>query len=460
MQPPGPVELTPVHLRRPSPRVLRRRLQRTIRTFGPRLGPLVAQSVIGREVTTPEIARQVRRSFAQLGATYVKLGQLVASAPGVFGPEVSSEFRTLLDSAHVVSLSRVEEVIRKDLGRPVEEVFASFDPTPIGCASIAVVHRATLRDGRDVAVKVTRPGIRRKIAADLAIMGTILPRLATRLSGGDASLVAPLLSGLREQLSEELDLRNEARTMDHFRALIAEVGLDGVMIPEVIAEASGERVLTMELLDGVPIDDLEAVEALGLDPTPLLSTLVRTWFLTTARDGVFHGDVHAGNLLLLRDGRMAILDWGILGRLEPETHEHFRSIISAALGDEEAWTRVTTRVAEQIGPILTARMGIAAEDVPLFVRRVVEPLLTAPFGEVQLSTLFLGPDAGEGPGLGFLRRDVPSGDVPAAELPPVEFDRGMFLLVKQLLYFERYGKMYLGDVALLDDREFFSKLVS
>ena len=459
MQPSGPVELTPVHLRRPSPPVLRRRLQKTLRTFGPRLAPLLAQRVVGREVPTPAIARQVRRSFAQLGATYVKLGQLIASAPGVFGPEVSTEFRALLDSAHTVPLQRVQDVIRKDLGRPIEDVFASFDPTPIGCASIAVVHRATLCDGREVAVKVTRPGIRRKVAADLAIMGTILPRLASRLSGGDASLVAPLLEGLREQLSEELDLRNEARTMDHFRGLIDEVGLEGVMIPEVISEASGERVLTMELLDGVPIDDLEAVEELGLDPTPLLSTLVRMWFLTTARDGVFHGDVHAGNLLLLRDGRMAVLDWGILGRLEPETHEHFRSIIAAALGDEDAWARVTTRVADQIGPMMTARLGIAPEDVPLFVRRVVEPLLTAPFGEVQLSTLFLGPGADDGPGLGFLRREAP-GDPSGAALPPIEFDRGMFLLIKQLLYFERYGKMYLGDVALLDDHEFFSRLVS
>ena len=438
-------------------------MRRTLRTFGPRLAPLVAQRAIGREVPTPVIAKQVRRSFAQLGATYVKLGQLIASAPGVFGPEVSTEFRALLDSAHTVSLARVEDVIRKDLGRPVGEVFESFDPDPIGCASIAVVHRATLRDGREVAVKVTRPGIRRKVAADLAIMGTILPRLASRLSGGDADLVEPLLAGLREQLSEELDLRNEARTMEHFRALIDEVGLTGVMIPEVIAEASGERVLTMELLDGVAIDDLEAIEELGIDPTPLLSALVRTWFLTTARDGVFHGDVHAGNLLLLRDGRMAILDWGILGRLEPDTHEHFRSIISAALGDEEAWTRVTTRVAEQIGPLLTARLGIAAEDVPLFVRRVVEPLLTSPFGEVQLSTLFLGPGFDDGPGLGFLRRDANAAGPSAAgagPAPTIEFDRGMFLLVKQLLYFERYGKMYLGNVALLDDREFFAKLVS
>lgn len=124
---------------------------------------------------------------------------------------------------------------------------------------------------------------------------------------------------------------------------------------------------------------------------------------------------------------------------------------------------MTSRVAEQIGPLMTARLGIAAEDIPLFVRRIVEPLLTAPFGEVQLSTLFLGPDADDGPGLGFLRRSAPSGVAPtsgAEELPAIEFDRGMFLMVKQLLYFERYGKMYLGNVALLDDREFFIKLIS
>jgi hypothetical protein len=213
----------------------------------------------------------------------------------------------------------------------------------------------------------------------------------------------------------------------------------------------------MELLDGVPTDDLGGVAGFGVDPSPIVQQVVKAWFLTTVRDGIFHGDVHAGNLLFLPDGRIGVLDWGILGRLSSETHDHLRSIIAAALGDEAAWDRVTQRVVEQIGPLIEARLGIGAEEIPALVRGLVEPLLTQPFGEVQLSSLFLGPDGAEaGPGF----RRPPRGSGPALPEGSVEFDRGMFLLAKQLLYFERYGKLYLSDVSLVSDRDFFSSLIA
>ena len=455
--PPPGIELVPVELRRSSPRQLERRLRHTVQAFGPRVAPLLVRRGLGREVPDAVLARQVRRAFAELGATYVKLGQVVASAPGVFGPEIAEEFRTLLDAGRPVGIERIRGVIEAETGRSLGATFASFDPNPIGCASIAVVHRAVLRDGRDVAVKVTRPGIRRRVSADLDIMERVLPRLASRLAGGDAALVAPMLAGLREQLGEELDLRNEARTMTYFRALLAREGrFERIVIPEVVPECSGARVLVMELLDGVAIDDLSAAESLGIDPAPLVQEVVKAWFLMAVRDGALHGDVHAGNMLLLTDGRVGALDWGILGRLSPDTHDHFRSIIAAALGDEEAWTRVTDRVQEQMGPLIEERLGVAAEDVPALVRGVLEPLLTRPFGEVQLSTLIAGPDAQDGAGVGFVGPRGPSEG--GAELP--EFDRGMFLLGKQLLYFERYGKMYLSDVSLVSDRAFFESLVT
>jgi hypothetical protein len=250
--------------------------------------------------------------------------------------------------------------------------------------------------------------------------------------------------------------------MTHFRGLLDEVDLPGIVIPEVVE--AHERVLVMELLHGVPIDDLVAVADLAVDPAPVVQQVVKAWFLTSVRDGVFHGDVHAGNLLFLRDGRIGVLDWGILGRLSPDTHDHLRSIIAAALGDESAWQRVTERIVAQLGPIIEARLGIGPEQIPALVRSVVEPLLTRPFGDVQLSTLFLGPDGlatdGESDvegttGIGFVRRRHDG----AAD-PVVEFDRGMFLLAKQLLYFERYGKMYLSDVSLVSDRAFFQALIS
>ena len=285
-------------------------------------------------------------------------------------------------------------------------------------------------------------------------MRRLLPRLAGRIAGGDASLVGPIVQGLGEQLAEELDLRNEARTMTYFRTQLDRVDLPGIVVPEVVE--AGERVLVMELLDGVPIDDLAGVAEFGVDPSPIVQQVVKAWFLTTIRDGVFHGDVHAGNLLFLRDGRIGVLDWGILGRLSPDTHEHLRSIIAAALGDEAAWDRVTTRVVEQIGPLIEARLGLTQDEIPAFVRNLIEPLLTQPFGDVQLSSLFLGPDGAE-TGPGFRPAKGAGGSVPEGS---IEFDRGMFLMAKQLLYFERYGKLYLSDVSLVSDRDFFAALIA
>ena len=313
------------------------------------------------------------------------------------------------------------------------------------------MHRARLHDGREVAVKVLRPGIEGKVAADLALMAWLVPRLAARVADAHPDGIRPMLSGLRQQLCEELDLRNEGRMMDHFNRVIQRVDLPLVAIPRTFPELSGRRVLVMEYLDGAAIDDLDSIESFGVDPEPLVSEIVKAFFLTAVRYGVFHADVHAGNLLLLRDGRIGILDWGIVGRLDRENVEHLRSVIRAALGDEQAWGRVVGRIVDEIGPVMTYRLGVDADELPDLIRGMLEPVLTRPFGEVNLSTLLTGPAELAGD-------HVPDGEAP--EIDPHAFDRDMFLLTKQLLFFERYGQLYLSHLSLLSDREFFEALVS
>ncbi|MFA9563923.1 MAG: ABC1 kinase family protein, partial [Acidimicrobiales bacterium] len=416
-----------------------------------RLGPLVMQRVRRRTVDPVDLARPMRKTFADLGACYVKFGQLVASAPSVFGPEVSAEFRSLLDQGRAVPFGRVRAEVERATGRRLEDDFADFDPEPIGRASVAVVHRARLHDGREVAVKVLRPGIEGKVSADLAFMAWLVPRLAARVADAHPDGIRPMISGLRQQLCEELDLRNEGRMMDHFHRVIQRIDLPLVAIPSTCPELSGRRVLVMEYLDGAAIDDLESIEAFGVDPEPLVSEILKAFFLTAVRFGVFHADVHAGNLLLLRDGRIGILDWGIVGRLDAENVEHLRSVIRAALGDEEAWDLVVARIVDEIGPVVMYRLGIGADELPGLIRGMLEPVLTRPFGEVNLSTLLTGPAELAGD-------HVPDGDAP--EIDPDAFDRDMFLLTKQLLFFERYGQLYLSHLSLLSDREFFAALVS
>jgi predicted unusual protein kinase regulating ubiquinone biosynthesis (AarF/ABC1/UbiB family) len=412
--------------------------------------------------------------FETLGVTFVKFGQLVASSPGVFGEEVADEFRSCLDTGPTVPAEAVRRTIETTLGRPLDEAFASFDEVPIGRASMAVVHRATLHDGCLVAVKVLRPGIETTVATDLRLMGPLLDFLAFRVGIAEAGQLVRMLDGFREQLTEELDLRNEARAMVHHRELARVLGLDRIVVPEPYPELSGQRVVTMEFLDGVPIDDHAGIAALGLDPRPLLDQLVRAWFITALRDGTFHADAHAGNILILRDGRIGVVDWGIVGRLDDATLHFLRRTVEGALGDESAWNDIADAFLANYGPALIEGLGLDRDGLAQFSRSIVEPMLTRPFGEVSLGKFLAAwqGDVAEAQGrpsetmtwrqiLARLRRqrDMHVG-VALHGGRGTSFDRGTFLLAKQLLYFERYGKMFLGDTSLLADRAFFQRLLA
>jgi predicted unusual protein kinase regulating ubiquinone biosynthesis (AarF/ABC1/UbiB family) len=420
------------------------------------------------------LARPLRKSFEDLGGTYMKFGQLVASSPGVFGEEFADEFRTCLDTGPVVPFETVRESIERDLGMPLHEAFSHFDPLPVGRASIAVVHRATMADGTNVAVKVLRPGIDAKVAVDLDLLQPLLELVARQTGDQSAGTLMQLFSGFREQIGEELDLRNEARAMAAFRLLLDEVDLPLMVVPEPFPELSGPNVLTMEFLDGVPIDDLAGAAKFGVDPAPLVEQVVRAFFLTTVRWGAFHGDVHAGNMLLLRDGRMGVIDWGIVGRLDPETHYFFIRLLAAALGDEEAWSDIAAHLTRTYGPAMQQGLGLSDEDLAVFIRSLIEPVLNRPFGEVSLAALIQAPQvqAAKAQGIEANSRTVKAvvGRLRAQRRlrrladesggTDSDFDRGTFLLGKQLMYFERYGKMFLSDVPLLHDREFFESLLA
>jgi hypothetical protein len=261
--------------------------------------------------------------------------------------------------------------------------------------------------------------------------------------------------------------------MVHHRDLARALGLDRIVVPEPLPALSGQRVLTMDFLDGVPIDDHAGIAALGLDPRPLLDQLVRAWFITALRDGTFHADAHAGNILMLRDGRVGVVDWGIVGRLDARTLRFLRRTVEGALGDESAWDDIADEFLANYGPALTEGLGMDRAGLASFCRSIVEPMLTRPFGEVSLGKF-----------LAAWQGNVAEAEGRAVERPTwrqrltrlrrqrelhvgisqhggrgTSFDRGTFLLGKQLLYFERYGKMFLADTSLLEDRDFFARVL-
>jgi len=420
-----------------------------------------------------DFAPPLRQIFEDLGGTFIKFGQIMASSPGMFGEEVAQEFRSCLDTGPAVPFHDVRLRVEEDLGMPLGEAFADFERQPFGRASIAVVHRATLHDGRRVAVKIIRPGIEQRVATDLDLMQPLFEVLAHQTGDQMAGSVLQLLDSFRIQVGEEMDLRNEARTMAYFRHLLAEEDLPRIVVPEPYPELSGPNVLTMELLDGVPIDDLAQVADLGVDPGPLVEEVVRSFFVQVVRWGTFHGDAHAGNMLLLRDGRIGIVDWGIVGRLDPATHRFVLRLLAAALGEVDAWEEVTDHLVKTYGPALGVAVGMDHQQMAAFIRQLVEPTLTRPFGEVSLAamlqTVQLQLAKAQGVEahrrsfrsivrrLRFQRRVRRMADASGGLFS--DFDRGTFLLSKQLMYFERYGRLFLADVPLLNDQAFFKSLL-
>ncbi|MEJ5255396.1 MAG: AarF/ABC1/UbiB kinase family protein [Acidimicrobiales bacterium] len=471
------VSMPRVHPRRlpeTTGRQLRGRALQIARVAAKHFTPLAYRRLRGQPLPDNAFARPLRLTFEELGTTFLKYGQLIGSAPGVFGEDFADEFRSCLDTGPVVPIDQVRATIEDELGMPLEDAFAAFDPEPIGRASIAVVHRARTHEGQDVAVKVLRPGIERRVAVDLDLFQPLLEIVARQTGDQMAGSLLQMFDGFRVQLGEELDLRNEARAMIHYRGLLEQVDLPLVTVPAVFPELSSSRVLTMEFLDGVPVDDLAAIEQLGIDPRPVVQQVVQGFLLTAIRWGNFHGDVHAGNLLLLRDGRIGVIDWGIVGRLDPETHFFFRRLIQGALGDETCWADIAEHIARMVGPALRDGLGLEGDDLVQFCRSMMEPLLTAPFGEVSLASILNAPQEqlARAKGIEAHDRSIRAivhrfreqrrvrAQVEAHGLVASDWDRSTFLLTKQLMYFERYGKMYLSDVSIFHDREFFEKLLA
>lgn len=478
-------EPIPFPLPQPDLPQLRRRVMQTLGAVRRHFGPLLVERLLrsrrdsrGESAEQPsetkKVAAALRRCFEELGATYLKFGQLIASSSGIFGEEISTEFRTCLDTGPPIPFWRVRKIIETQLGAPLEEIFTDFSRTPIAAASIAAVHKARLRSGEEVAVKVVRPGVASLIAADIEIMEPLFSLLARQVGVGLAGPLLQLLSGFSRQVSEELNLVNEARVMDYNRRLARELGLTKVVIPRVYHELTSQAVLTMEYVPGVAIDDLESITQFGFDPRPLVEDLVKAWFVTAARYGAFHGDVHAGNLLVIPDGRVAVLDWGIVGRIDERTKQFLRDLVAACLGDDSAWYSIVQQVRETYGAAADHALGPHDEAVVQWVKATLEPVLTKPFGEVNLSVFFTEPQHRHADELEQQARNRSLLDIirtwrhrrklrNLAEQygdDATAFDHGTFLLGKQLVYFERYGKLFLSDKPLLADRDFFAKLVA
>ena len=274
-------------------------------------------------------ARVLKRLFEELGATYIKLGQFIASSPTLFPKEYVLEFQSCLDNTPKIPYATIRKIIQDDLGRPITTVYAYVDPVPLASASVAQVHRAQLRNGTEVVIKVRKPGVDATLEADLGfllISSKIIEFLNPSLSRLSFSNI---VGDLRDSMLDELDFTKEAQNLINFRAFLDRNYIVDATAPQPYLEASSKRVLTMEYLKGVPLVDLEGIKRFTANPEQTLITALKTWALSVAANDVFHADVHGGNLLVLEDGRIGFLDFGIVSKISERVWKAVSDLVQA-----------------------------------------------------------------------------------------------------------------------------------
>jgi ubiquinone biosynthesis protein len=329
------------------PGLLRRRRvppgARVVRVAAELGGALLQWYVIDRRAARrqgrPELSRaglsmRLRRTFQHLGPTYIKLGQILSSGEGLFPAELVSEFRLLRDRVPPEPFDTVRAVVEQDLGATIEETFSSFDRQPLAAASIAQVHAATLRTGEEVVVKVQRPSVTTTVRRDLAAMSWLAPYLIGRIPVSALANPPALVELFAETIIEELDFRLEADNMLDLAAVFAATEQRAVVVPRPHPTLVTRRVLVMERLSGFSFDDVEGMRAAGIDTAAVVRALMISFLEGAIIYGVFHGDLHGGNLFVQPDGKVALLDYGITGRLEESRRLAFlRMLMGGTMND-------------------------------------------------------------------------------------------------------------------------------
>lgn len=293
--------------------------------------------------TAEERANAIVATINDAGVSFVKLGQVLSTRRDLIPEPYLSALSTLQTKATTLPWETVREVIETDLGASIDEVYAEVDRAPLAAASVAQVHRARLLDGTEVVVKVQRPAARAQVEADADIIGRLAHRAEARTRVGKDLHIASVARGFTATLLEELDYRIEARNTDMIRSTLERIdraepdrrGL--VSVPRVFPDASGPRVLTMDLVDGAALSDsAELLAALGPEQRDRLAqVLMSTVIEQILVYGVFHADLHPGNVLLKGDGTLGLIDFGAVGIIERSRREHMTALLLAALSEND-----------------------------------------------------------------------------------------------------------------------------
>lgn len=373
-------------------------------------------------------ANGVIDAFIQLGPTYVKTGQVMASSTGMFPPVLSEAARRCLDEVPPFPAEEVHRVLEADLGHAVHELFRDFDDAPLSAASVGQVHACTLPDGRAAVVKIQRPNIRERMVTDMRALYRVA-KLVQRTKWGATFNADAVVRDLHTTASQELNPALEAYRQARFRENIWAFGDNKfVTAPEVIWNWCGPNVICMERVWGIPMDHFDEMKRRGIDGALVLRRGAKVWAEAALVHGPFHGDMHAGNIWVLEDGRGCYLDFGIMGELDEEWRQVLKDLFYTAAFDLD-FTRVV-RAYRRVG-IFPEGVG-TDEEIAERLAMVMGPVLASGMAEFNLS-------------------DMIAQSIDMLKAFEAVAPQELMLISKQMLYIERYTAALAPNYVLTED---------
>ncbi len=402
----------------------------------------------------PLDALLLKETFEQLGTTYIKIGQFIASTPSLFPRAYVEAFQGMLDQTTPLSYAYIEGVLKAELekdGKMLEDIFTHIEKSPLASASIAQVHAATLKNGDAVVLKVQKPNVGTVIQTDLGVLYGVSKVFEWLTPSVKFASLAPIVDEIRLRMMDETNFIKEANNIEEFQQFLAKTHNTQVVAPQVYPEFSTQKVLVMQRLYGVSMVDVDAMRRYCKDPAQVMADTLNTWFASLMLSNSFHADLHAGNLMLLHDGRIGFIDFGIVGNLDPKAWQACMSMMeSFGREDYDSMARHMIDMGMTHGHD-KVNVTVLANDL----RKMMGVIFSE---DSFVKDGFVGKTLNNPPSLANTAKDhadelnkMMLEIVEVGKRHGIRFPRDFALLTKQMLYFDRFMKTLAPDMDMFHD---------